>query len=114
MGPGGVGDPASWATLPEGDQKRWEQARRKMNTEVYDRSTELVPCQFLHFGRCNIRHLQVFCVVFFKSLKVYGPVHLIPLLVTPSLITKRYVGCLFGSSDSDTFVDGQQSLCYAI
>lgn len=48
---------------------------------------KFVPCNRLHYGKCYVRHLQVFCVVFFKAMKLYWPLHVIPVLISlPSVI----------------------------
>ena len=73
----------------------WEehiQARKRVCEDAKARTrVEKVSCDFLHDGRCAIRIMQVFCVVFFRSLRVYGPIHLIPLVFSPGLVTKRWV-----------------------
>ena len=68
-----------------------ERARAEMSQEAINRRQETVPCEYLHSGWCNVRYMQLFCVVFFKSIRVYGPIHLIPLILSPSLVTNRSV-----------------------
>jgi hypothetical protein len=40
-----------------------------------------VSCDELHWGLCNIRHMQAFGIVFGRALKMYIPVHFIPVLL---------------------------------
>lgn len=42
---------------------------------------QYVPCSQMHEGSCEIHALKRFFVMVPKALKVYGPVHLVPLLL---------------------------------
>jgi magnesium-transporting ATPase (P-type) len=50
---------------------------------------KFVPCSHLHYGTCWVRWIQVFSVVFFKALKLYGPIHFIPLLFVIPKVLER-------------------------
>lgn len=50
-----------------------------------------IPCNYLHYGSCYVRHFQLFCIVFFKALGFYVPVHLIPLFLNFKSLKKRYL-----------------------
>ena len=50
-----------------------------------------VPCSELHWGLCNVRHVQVFGIAFWRAMKMYIPVHFIPvLLYKRGKLFKRY------------------------